>query len=467
MMKAISNPQVFLDVEIGGRSIGRMVFELFADVVPKTVENFRCLCTGEHGASVSSGKTLHYKKSLVHRIIPGFMAQGGDFTDHNGTGGESIYGARFPDENFSRKHEAAGMLSMANSGTLRCILCDVLLQLIFVNLSFPLPSGPGTNGSQFFITFRDTPHLDGRHVVFGKILSGQDVLKVLELVAVDSSDRPRAPVVIADCGQVGVEECNEQRTAVESISSDVISGSRSEINNPTNQSSEGNEVVVAAAIESEEEEEQDIEAQTAGMNDMEKRLFLLRMRMNKGRKENKSAVDEEYKKMTDPNYEKKMRAKEWASKKKQGATESKSKEDAFLSETAEVAGNKMDKKYQKMKAASTFGWEAFTQEANYRAYKKRLDNLPTNSKAEHADSFDPMQYGKVGTDISSEGVRRVVSDIEDREKKREKYSRRRNDFDTNVGAINDKNEVFNKKIKRSFDKYTVEIRQNLERGTAL
>lgn len=114
--KARPNPQVFLDLTLGGRPVGRVVFELFADTVPKTAENFRSLCTGEHGSSSASGRPLHYKGSCFHRVISGFMAQGGDFTHGNGTGGESIYGPKFPDENFRRKHDSSGLLSMANSG---------------------------------------------------------------------------------------------------------------------------------------------------------------------------------------------------------------------------------------------------------------------------------------------------------------------------------------------------------------
>mmetsp|Transcript_9867 Transcript_9867/g.10850 ORF Transcript_9867/g.10850 Transcript_9867/m.10850 type:complete len:175 (-) Transcript_9867:84-608(-) len=169
------NPTVFFDITIGGSPAGRITFELFADVVPQTAENFRCLCTGEKGTG-KSGKPLHFKGSGFHRIIPKFMCQGGDFTNGNGTGGESIYGSKFKDENFQLKHTGPGTLSMANAG-------------------------PNTNGSQFFICTEKTSWLDGKHVVFGKVVDGMDVVKKMESVG-SSSGATSQPVVIADCGQL-------------------------------------------------------------------------------------------------------------------------------------------------------------------------------------------------------------------------------------------------------------------------
>src|SRR5262245_12309778 len=171
----MANPRVFFDITIGGKPAGRITFELFADSVPKTAENFRALCTGEKGKG-QQGKPLHYKGSKFHRIIQQFMCQGGDFTRGNGTGGESIYGAKFADENFTHKHTAPGLLSMANAG-------------------------PGTNGSQFFITTVSTPHLDGKHVVFGKVVEGIKVVSAME-AAGSRSGTPSQDVVIADCGEV-------------------------------------------------------------------------------------------------------------------------------------------------------------------------------------------------------------------------------------------------------------------------
>lgn len=167
--------KVFFDITIGGDLAGRIVMELFDDVTPKTAENFRALCTGEKGMG-KAGKPLHFKGSAFHRVITDFMAQGGDFTRGNGTGGESIYGEKFADENFTLKHDRPGLLSMANAG-------------------------PNTNGSQFFLTFVPCPWLDGKHVVFGEVVEGGELLKTLEANGSQGGTTKKA-IVISDCGEI-------------------------------------------------------------------------------------------------------------------------------------------------------------------------------------------------------------------------------------------------------------------------
>ena len=166
----MSRPQCFFDITVNNKSIGRIIFELYSDIVPITAENFRCLCTGE------KGNGLHYKGCGFHRVIPDFMLQGGDFTNHNGTGGRSIYGNKFNDENFIKKHEKPGLLSMANAGR-------------------------NTNGSQFFITTVPCPWLDGKHCVFGEVIEGMNVVSQIEALG-SQSGKPKAKITIAECGQL-------------------------------------------------------------------------------------------------------------------------------------------------------------------------------------------------------------------------------------------------------------------------
>ncbi|ODV97974.1 hypothetical protein PACTADRAFT_37440 [Pachysolen tannophilus NRRL Y-2460] len=160
--------KVFFDISADGKPLGRVVFKLYNDIVPKTAENFRALATGEKGYG--------YAKSGFHRVIPDFMLQGGDFTRGNGTGGKSIYGDKFADENFTKKHDRPFLLSMANAG-------------------------PNTNGSQFFITTVPCPWLDGKHVVFGEVIEGSNVVKAVESLG-SNSGSTKAKIIIDASGEL-------------------------------------------------------------------------------------------------------------------------------------------------------------------------------------------------------------------------------------------------------------------------
>ncbi|KAJ1998759.1 Peptidyl-prolyl cis-trans isomerase-like 1 [Coemansia thaxteri] len=168
------NPIVFFDIKIGGEDAGRIEMELFADKVPKTAENFRQLCTGEFK---DKGNPQGYKNCPFHRIIPKFMAQGGDFLRGNGKGRVSIYGETFEDESFEVKHTGPGLLSMANSG-------------------------PNSNGCQFFLTLGKAPWLDDKHVVFGKLVNGLLTLRKIESVPTGLENKPTLPVIISECGEM-------------------------------------------------------------------------------------------------------------------------------------------------------------------------------------------------------------------------------------------------------------------------
>merc|ERR1712151_496974 len=166
-----NNPHVFFDIVQGNKKLGRIVMQLYMDVTPKTAGNFKAICTGDNDDK------LTYKNSIFHRVIKDFMIQGGDITNADGTGGKSIYGEKFADENFQIKHNKGGLLSMANSGV-------------------------NTNGSQFFITSKETPHLDGKHVVFGEVVEGMDIIRLVEDVGKNESDKPKEDIIIEVCGEI-------------------------------------------------------------------------------------------------------------------------------------------------------------------------------------------------------------------------------------------------------------------------
>eukprot|EP00808_Paulinella_micropora_P003187 g8909.t1 len=469
MAMVSENPRCFMDIEYNGEKWGRMVFELYADIVPKTAENFRCLCTGEKGMG-QSGHPLHFKGSKFHRVIAGFMAQGGDFTKGDGTGGESIYGAKFRDENFEKGHTGPGILSMANAG-------------------------PNTNGSQFFITFRTTNHLNKKHVVFGRLQSGVDTLKKMEKVDTDRGDRPLGDMVIADCGEVfteaqkAVKEKDQMRAKekqrleeLKRLEKAVLSGEKTleEVGLGKAKATESKETQEEEQAEEEEEEEKalpEVEEKTpeelAAMDARSRRLFELKLKMNKARRANKREAKKEHERFNSGGGKNTAR-EEWLSKKeshrKAMLEAGQNPEEAFMHEPAEVVEYREGVKEKKKKSAASFGWEVFNQDSLYKAHEKRVALVPKRPDARDKTTMrdvNSLEYG--GKDHSSaEDVQRMVDELNATAERRNKFSRRRPHYeDADVDSISDRNSVFNKKVKRAYDKYTAELRANLERGTAL
>lgn len=440
----MDNPRVFMDIRIGTKPAGRMVFELFADTTPKTVENFRCLCTGEKGKGKKTGKPLHYKNTIFHRVIGGFMAQGGDFSKFNGTGGESIYGGEFEDENFIRKHIGPGMLSMANAG-------------------------PNTNGSQFFITFRSAPHLNGKHCVFGRLVDGLSLLRDIEVLRCGQGNKPIQEVCITNCGMESAFAATEEKETAKKPAADNRANDE-EIELSDDSSSDDD------SDDEDEEDEKDEENKPAAQapvptfaNPRQQKLFELRLRLNKCRKSNHREVVAERKRLSSTNSSKEVR-KEWLAKRENWKAELEAQgenpEHGFLHETAESAGKKIKKKNKKRANQAAFGWNVFNQDAKYKAYKKRLKSITQTANTDFRD-VNSLDFAQ-DVQPSPEQIQGMVDELEACDKRRQNYSRRRPVYEgQDITHINERNRVFNKKAARAFDKYTKEIRANLERGTAL
>ncbi|KAM6422390.1 NK-tumor recognition protein isoform 2-T2 [Rhynochetos jubatus] len=209
-------PQCFFEIEINREPVGRIMFQLFSDICPKTCKNFLCLCSGEKGIGKTTGKKLCYKGTTFHRVVKNFMIQGGDFSEGNGKGGESIYGGYFKDENFILKHDRAFLLSMANRGK-------------------------HTNGSQFFITTKPAPHLDGVHVVFGLVISGFEVIEQIENLKTDTASRPYADVRVIDCGVLVTQSAKDALEKKKKVCSDSEASDSSSSASSSSESSSDSE----------------------------------------------------------------------------------------------------------------------------------------------------------------------------------------------------------------------------------
>lgn len=458
-----------MDVAIGTRAGGRIVFELFADVTPRTTENFRGLCTGEYGTGKKSKKPLSFIGCSFFRSVKGFYLQSGDFQFNNGDGGESIYGGTFADEDFSRRHTQAGVLSMANSGR-------------------------NTNGSQFFITLRRAPQLDNKHVVFGQVVAGMDVVRAIGQVPMDKDDKPRVAIHIVGAGEEGkslkkrddihldfaaqIAELNEEmapssKSVLESVKGKAILAGKAGGAPETGSSS-------SAKRPGAQDEADDADAGSATAppkNERERKLMELRLRMNQSRAKNSKEVVEEQKRFADPDYARKIaeqKHKQDDSKEleKNGNPEQGSlpKGKEHLAETIEHCEMRDAKK--KRKNPDAFAWDVFNQDSLYRAHEKRLRHIQFDEEAynkqKEAEGNETTFFGGFGYQASEEQKDRLGEAMDKIVDKKNKFSRRRMfNVDEDCNYVNDRNRHFNKKVDRFYNEYTHETRQNLERGTAL
>lgn len=472
-MPANKHPRVFLDISIGTRAGGRIVFELFNDTTPRTCENFRGLCTGEYGSGRNSKKDLSYDGCAFFRSVKGFMLQSGDFQFNNGDGGESIYGGGFADEDFSRRHTQAGVLSMANKGR-------------------------NSNTSQFFITLKSSPQLDNKHVAFGQVVAGMDVVRAMAQVPTDKNDMPRVPIRIVGCGEEGkiqvkkADFTSDFAAQIAQLNEEIAPTSAS-----VRESTKGSAIlagkqggapdagIAMASMKKADEGDEDEQGSGAAMappkNERERRLQELRMRMNQCRTKNGKEVVEEQKRMADPEYsrrtaEGKLKARLEAEEGK-AEGEGKAKQGALpegkehLADTMETCEMKEAKK--KRKNPDAFGWDVFNQDSLQRAHEKRLKSVEFDEQAyqkqkEHEEQEGVPGFGGFGYKASEDQKDKLAQALDKAALKKQNFSRRRmHNADEDVNYVNERNRVFNKKMERFYGEYTHETRQNLERGTAL
>lgn len=468
MPAASKHPRVFLDVSIGTRTGGRIVFELFNDVTPRTAENFRGLCTGEYGTGKNTKKALNYTGCSFFRSVKGFHLQSGDLQFNNGDGGESIYGGSFNDEDTSRRHTQAGVLSMANKGR-------------------------NSNTSQFFITLKKAPQLDGRHVAFGQVVAGMDVVRAMAAVPTDKDDKPRVPIHIVGCGEEG--KSLVKKADATSDFAEQIAAMHEEVA-PTKvlESTKGKAILAGktggapdtvsagaarSAAGDDEEEYESGSALAPPKNEREKKLRELRMRMNQCRVKNSKEVVEEQKRHADPEYARRQAEQKHREKmaKEDGDEDGKQPNKGDLPEGKQHLGDTIEKcelkeAKKKRKNPDAFGWDVFNQDSLQRAHEKRLKTMEFDQEAydrqKEALGGDTSMSAGFGFTASEDQKAKLQQAMDKSAEQKAKFSRRRMHVaDEDVNYINEQNRHFNKKMERFFGEYTHETRQNLERGTAL
>eukprot|EP01069_Polyplicarium_translucidae_P000946 Polyplicarium_translucidae@DN1458_c0_g1_i1.p2 len=488
--------KVFLDVSIGNKPGGRITFQLFTDITPKTAENFRALCTGEYGNGAKSKKPLHYLGCKFFRIVPGFVIQSGDFECNTGSGGESIYGGPFDDENFTRRHAHAGVLSMANRGR-------------------------NSNTSQFFVTLKKATQLDGKHVAFGQVCGGMDVVRAIERIPVTAQDVPRIPVVVTNSGEIvpvprglpepeaTAQEEPETSVAVSPAAAKAVLGmsqtstrsgvlalfraaaeartdvAKGRFSAALRDACDGEDDAEESEAASEEgtsgskDDNEEPEAPAVQMSAAEERLQKLRLAMNQGRTLNNKQVLEEKKRVADPSYESRQ-ARRLAAELRTaegGAPAESSWEKSYLHEPASVVEYRHDKKeLRKENRERCYEFQRIQQEADYRQQEKKLDDtrfVSEDYKTQKEQLGDKAFYDARGAlaismQPSESAKRRLVETLEKQNARRAKVRRKREYVEyEDVSYINERNRKFNKKLDRAFGEYTREIKANLERGTAL
>jgi len=492
-----NNPRVYIEVSIGNRAGGKIFFELYRDVTPKTVDNFLALIKGTVGIGQHTKRRMHYVGTKVFRIDQGVCLAMGDIENKEGEGGESVYGPTFRDENYVRRHTQAGVLSMWT------------------------PKGRHTNASSFSITLKPYRPFDGRQVAFGQVIGGMDVVRAIEKVPCDGvgNFKPRVDIRIVSCGVVENEEIADIVKQPQETERPAATFGR---NRPMEmrESTKALGILQGETVREKEErerkalgDEKEMDAEPASSstkapegqahalakamseeprqfkNDVERRIYELKLKMNKGRQANTSAVLEEKRRNEDPDYEKKKAAKEWRERQERKEEKAAKLEEAgdvaavgvpkgkeYLADPAEKIGKIMKKDEAKEKAKGIFGWDVFNQDSLLRSHDKQI------AKIEFQNEDYKEQKEKLGqafydghTSINAKAFKateeakdKVAEYMDDAAKRKAKYSRRRAVYEgEDISGINDQNQHYNKKLQRAFGDYTDEIKQNLERGTAL
>jgi cyclophilin family peptidyl-prolyl cis-trans isomerase len=429
-------PKVFLDVTVGNKPLGRLVFELFTDLTPVTAENFRGLCTGDYGTGIS-GTRLSFMDTLFHKILPKQYCAAGDIVRNNGTSGESVYGPTFPDEDFTRRLSCAGLLATVNKA-------------------------PNTNSSQFIITFGSAQHLDGKSVVFGQLIEGMPVLRKLEQIPTLANDRPKYPVAIFNCG-----ELDDDRDHIK------FDEFREHINVYKGYAEKKAQIKdehlrrFMTLLNKEQETPQELsppETTPLEVQEPTDRVSLVLARLKQARKANEEALAEDVERRN-PAYNKRQKKKEWLEEQSQYTADLEAQgldlEKKYLQEPM-VRNIGQEKRKRARGKRNAFGWDVFNQDALLRGYKRRLNKLEVD-KAE----YEEQKEGKEFTP-KPEALDRMAAELEEEEERRKQFSHRRPFYeDLDVNFINERNRVYNAKLTRHFQQYSADMRANIERGTAL